>query len=1117
MTKQRKEEGFAHNPDAIDGVETRVTRHADGDVSVSFGDGSENLNVSRREFMRISGVAAATAAMAGTACRNPVETIVPFVDRPEEIRVGTPNHYATICTACPAQCGAVVTTRGGRPVKLDGNKKHPVSKGALCARGQASYLDLYDPDRAQGPLEVAEGGAHRKMTWEEVDRDVAAEIDKARSGGGIALLTRTVSGSGRQALLDEVTKSISNARHYTYEPFNSEALLAASELAYGDRHVPHYRFDEADLVVSLGSDFLGTWLSPVEFTAQFSSRRDPEGNFNKLVVFEGNMSLTGMNADDRFRVRPSDLPAVAYALANEVVVVRKSGALATDPRIINALKPFTIDAVASSTGIPAEALKATADALIEARGKSIVVSGGLGSAVPGGLGLETAVAVLNATLGNVGRTVERARASKQAQGSLADIRALIADIEAGKVDMLIIDGANPVYHLPDSLGFAKALESVKFVVSTSDRVDETSKFANILAAGAHSLEAWGDSEAYEGVFSIQQPVISSLHDTRAFEDSLLIWFGRANAVPSLAGFLAKPEETSTTPRGPKVPTDPGAWYRFLRNHWEKAIFPKARSLAGFDRFWNDILRQGVFVVPGTEQNRSVSFDGGKAVTAFPKALPERKAAGKGLDAKELQLMPTIGLYDGSQANNGHLQELPDPVTKMVWGSYVQVSPKTFKDNSLELGQHVELTVNGKTRTFPVFLQPGLHDDVIAVPLGYGRSEAGVVGNEVGANTFLFSQIAEDRQIFGGIAIEAAKALNTGEKLATVQGADIIDLHRRGLFGKASLEDYKKNPEAGIHAHPPLPDLWEAHNYSVRWGMAIDLSKCTGCSACVVACQEENNVPVVGKSGVLEGREMHWLRIDRYFELPYEAAKLQKSSTSDPMFHRDPVVAFADYLEEPRVVWQPMMCQHCENAPCETVCPVSATMHSSDGLNQMVYNRCVGTRYCANNCPFKVRRFNWYNYSQDRSDSFFARLYPELKEHARLNIAEPLGKGMNPEVTVRSRGVMEKCTFCVQRIRRAKWQLRKENRTEYRDGDVVTACQEACPAGAIAFGNLADENSAVSKLHVSKRAHTPLKDIGVGSSVAYLTRVLNSDRDNAHHEAPHGEHADGAAEPAEAAH
>jgi molybdopterin-containing oxidoreductase family iron-sulfur binding subunit len=290
----------------------------------------------------------------------------------------------------------------------------------------------------------------------------------------------------------------------------------------------------------------------------------------------------------------------------------------------------------------------------------------------------------------------------------------------------------------------------------------------------------------------------------------------------------------------------------------------------------------------------------------------------------------------------------------------------------------------------------------------------------------------------------------------------------------------------------------------QWGMAIDLSKCTGCSACVVACQEENNVPVVGKTGVLEGREMHWLRVDRYFEVPKEAEALQKSPISDPMFSRDPVVSFSEYIDDsPRVVWQPMMCQHCENAPCETVCPVSATMHSSDGLNQMIYNRCVGTRYCANNCPFKVRRFNWFNYSQDRSESFFARLYPELKEHARLNIADPLPKGMNPEVTVRSRGVMEKCTFCVQRIRRAKWQLRKENRADYRDGDVITACQQACPANAIAFGNLVDETSKVAKLHANARAHQPLKELGVESSVAYLTRIVNSDRDNAPHKAGHG--------------
>lgn len=1126
MTKNRTEIGFTHNPDALPGVEARIRRNEDGDVTVSFGDGSQPLNISRRDFMRIGGVAAATAAMAGSGCdafRNDVEYVVPYLDRPEEVRTGTPNYYASVCSGCSAGCGVLVTSRGGRPVKLEGNPQHPVNRGGLCSRGQASYMNLYDPDRALTPLKVAESGAHTPTSWAEVDRAVGGAVEQAKTGGGVALLTKTFTGSARRSLIEELRSALPGLKHYTYEALNSEAVLAASEICYGTRHVPRYRFDRAHAIVSLGSDFLGTWLSPVEFTKQFASTRNPDGEMSKLVAFESTMSLTGMNADERHMVRPNDLVYVGLALAHSVIVTHGTGPLANGP-LGAALAPFTPSAVGTALGLDAAKLSAVGKLLVDNKGKSLIIAGGLASATETGVALEIVVNLLNLSLGNEGTTVNRATVSHQQDGGLKELKQLVDDIKAGKVDVLIIDRANPVYSAPAALGFEEALKSVKFVVSTSDRVDETSIYADYLAPAGHALEQWGDSNPFDGVYAIQQPGITPLHDTRGFEESLMRWFAKP-AGEKFAKYLAAPAALPGN-HASVVPQDPGPWYRFLRAHWEKVVFPTAKALTSFEDFWTDTLRKGVYVQPASRKTEP-NFIGGRSFASLPKTLAAAPASQPGdLAAKEVQFFASATLYDGENANNGHLQETPDVITKHVWGSYALVGPKTFKALKLKQGQYLQVKSGAVSRTYPIIMQPGHHEDVISMPLGYGRTKVGIVGDEVGANSFIFAGLTSDgRHQLAGIKAELAPQVES-EQLAIVQGAQVLDIARRPLLSTAILEEYKKNEGAGIHEHPPLKDMWDAHHYTTKWGMAIDLSKCTGCSACVTACQEENNIPVVGRHGILEGREMQWMRIDRYYLLPESAAHAQESPIHDPMLDAEPVVAFSEHMSNPRVVMQPMMCQHCENAPCETVCPVSATMHSHDGLNQMVYNRCVGTRYCSNNCPFKVRRYNWFNYSVDRSDSLLTRLYPELKDHARYNVAQPLPMGFNPEVTVRSRGVMEKCTFCVQRIRRATWQLREERRTAFRDGDVIPACQQSCPADAIEFGNLADENSKVARLHAKARALTPLSDINVKSSVAYLTNVWNTDEVNwnaGHHaeqaEAGHGEAQQGesAETNAEAAH
>ena len=1107
MSKQRTEEGFPHSPDPTDGADTVIRLDgATGDVTVSFGDGSDDLKVDRREFMRISGVAAASAAMAGTACRNPVETIVPYVDRPEEIRVGIPNYYASVCGACSAGCGILAQTRAGRPIKLEGNPKHPISRGALCARGQSSYLVLYDPDRARAPYK---GDAI--TTWEELDTAVKSAIGAAK---GVRLLTGTMSGAARLALVNAVRATAPGFVHHQFDPLNNDAMLVANQASFGVPHVPHYRFDRADIVVSLGSDFLGTWLSPVEFTKQFSSRRNPDGNMNRLVAFEGAVTLTAMNADDRHLVRTSDLHLVALALAHVVITSKQYGPLAREQSIVARLARYTPAAVAERTGIAASVFEDLATELVTHAGNGLIVAGGQASAQPNGVALEAAINLLNAALGNDGNTIERTRPSWQSRGTTGDLAALVADIEAGKVDVLIIHGTNPVYSSPNS-GFAAALAKVKTVVTVADRVNETAAKSTYLAAASHALESWGDSQAHVGVHALQQPTIQPLYDTRDLETCLLTWFADKN--PAFAALADAPELAAGNRPGANLPADPGRWYRFLRQHWETRVFPRANSLAGFDRFWNDTLRAGVFIDPQAQAPPTFNpVQTAQAIPADLGAAPPARSAGD-LSNKELRLVATVQLYDGDQANNGHLQELPDPITKHVWGSYIAVSPKTFREAGFAdlsaadmffeksrwtQGQHVNVTIGGVTHQFPVIMQPGMHDDVIAVPLGYGRTGAGVVGNDIGANAFEFALVKDGLTHYSGHSASAAKT-GTREMIAIVQGAQVLDTHRRPILSQTDLASYREDPKSGIYSHPLLPDMWASHDYpDLKWGMSVDLTKCTGCSACVTACMEENNISVVGRQGILEGREMHWMRIDRYYLLPDEAYALQKNIVTDPNLgpgmpivgaKAEPVVGFSQFMENPRVVTQPMMCQHCEHAPCETVCPVSATMHSHDGLNQMAYNRCVGTRYCANNCPYKVRRFNWYNYATVGDWSPLAMFFPEenLDLHARLNVTDPLPMGFNPDVTVRARGVMEKCTFCVQRIRRAGVQRRKEGRSKVRDGDVVPACQQTCPADAIVFGNLVDPDSAVSKQHSAQRALSALAELGVHPSVAYLTSVNNT--------------------------
>lgn len=1095
MSKNQKDPDLPKRAVSHPGASILLKSDAKGDVTLSFSDGSEKLTMNRRDFLRVTGAAAATAAMSSAACRYPERHIVPYVDRPEEVRIGMTNQYASLAGTGPDQSGILVQTRAGRPFKLEGNPNHPINKGALSARDQASYLDLYDPDRQRTALRVQDGGHASPVSWEELDAEVIKQISEA--GGGIRILTGAGLGPSTQALIDTITAAKNDTSHVVYEALGHDAALTAEKAGYGQEQLPTYRFDRADYIVSLGCDFLGTWLSPVEFTKQFSSRRNPDAEvMSRLITFEADLSLTGSNSDHRFRVRPDRLTYVALALANEIFS-KHSPKGVPSPLVSSALAPFTVEAVAERLGgeITADVLSKVAKGLADNAGKSLVVAGGTNSATETGVALQSVVNLINAGLQNDGKTIERNLPTTQAGPGAASLKTLVDDIDAGKVKVLIIAGPNPVYTAPAALNFAAALEKVPFVISTSTHLDETAAHADLLATGVHYLERWADSNPRPGVYAIGQPAILPLYNNRSFEDSLLTWFGAEGQIASLAPFLVPEEAVPTGPKpgGPQN-DDPGPFYRYLKNYWKEQIFSQANTLATFEQFWVSTLRSGVFLNERVETS-APRFNARAAAALFPSELPEATNVGHGdLGNKVIHLFESIPMGDGRQSNNGHLQELPDPITRHTWGSYAVVGYRTAEAAKLKDGQLLEIeTADGTKINFPVLILPGVHEDVISIPVGYGRTAAGDVGSDVGENAFRLADFSESGPIYSGLA-RSIRATSTVEKLSVLKGAGVLDMSKRHLFSTATLDEYKENKKVGIYEPAATQDLWPAHDFGdLNWGMAIDLSLCTGCAACVIACQEENNVPVVGRQGILEGREMHWLRIDRYYKLPEEALEA-RTLFGDPMYEGNPQVAFGEYLDKPRILMHPMLCQHCDHAPCETVCPVLATMRSADGLNQMSYQRCVGTRYCSDNCPYKVRRFNWFNYSENRTDSFFARLYPELKEHGRLNQVEPLPLGFNPDVTVRSRGVMEKCTFCVQRIRRAKWEIMKEGRRTFRDGEVITACQQTCPADAITFGNMYDEEAEVAKQQSQPRAMESLRDLNTKPAISYLSSIWNEDEE-----------------------
>ncbi|MHB8872920.1 MAG: Fe-S-cluster-containing hydrogenase [Myxococcaceae bacterium] len=936
----------------------------------------ELTSTDRRGFFRLMGLSAAAGL---AACnRAPVQKVIPFLTQPEGLIPGLALHYASVCGGCAAGCGVLLKTRDGRPIKVEGNDEHPLTRGGTCAKGQAVVLSLYDADRAKGP-----SFAGKASSWASLDAAVTSGLGAVKkAGAAIRLVLPWRVGPSAEAAVKSFLEAFPTARTVRDEPASPFAAIALGhQKTHGVRAVPSYRFELAKVVASFGADFQGGWLSPVEHTRAHATARDAlvKRSMSRHFQLEAAMSLTGTNADRRILLAPSD---EAFALGALVHKLAANSKHLDRERIAAAANPFALGEAAVALE---QSLDEIAAALTAAGPAGLVISG---SDLPQVQALANAA---NELLGAYGHTVRLDLAAPLDPTALT-LDELLAELRAGTVGAVVLAGGNPVYSHPRGEELGALLAKTGLTVSTADRLDETASLASHHAPGHNPLEDWGDAEPQRGLIGLRQPGIRPLFDTRGAFESLLLWAGA------------------------KQP-----WYDFVRARWQREVQVP----------WDESVQRGFAQLPSAAPAAAFSAEGLLAALGSP------PPAGEG---DELVLFPPVGVGDGSLGNNGWLQELPDPITKATWGNYLLVPPSRAAKEGIVDGQVVTVSSGDRQVTLPALVQPGLHPRTLALALGYGRSKAGRVGNGVGKNASPLAAASKSALFAAGVKLTV-----TPEVRVIAQTQTHASLEGRPHVQEATLEEFLANPHAGAEAHGPghtRRSMWSGHTFAGnRWGLVVNLSACTGCSACVVACQAENNIAVVGEDEVRRKRDMAWMRIDRYYAGP---------------------------PENPEVVHQPMMCQHCENAPCETVCPVLATLHSSDGLNQQVYNRCVGTRYCANNCPTKVRRFNW-----------FENPHPDPLERMVLN----------PDVVVRSRGVMEKCSMCVQRIDEVRALAKREGRP-VADREIRTACQQSCPAAAISFGDLNDPKSEVAHLASDGRNYRVLEELNVGPAVSYLTRIKN---------------------------
>ncbi|MGZ8539760.1 MAG: TAT-variant-translocated molybdopterin oxidoreductase [Chitinophagaceae bacterium] len=1004
-------------------------------------DGLMDAKTPRRDFLKYLGFSTAAATLAAS-CKVPVRKAIPFANRPENIIPGEAKYYATTYVQDGDAIPIVAKVRDGRPIKIEGNTLSSFTKGGTSARAQASVLDLYDMYRITHPKRKV-GEKFEESTYDFIDKTIAEGL--AAAGGSVVLLTSSIISPSTKQVIAEFLAKYPNSRHVQTDAVSCSGMLLANEGSGFGRTLPTYRFDAAKVIVSLGADFLGSWLSPVENAVGYAKGRkidEKNPQMSKHYQFEGYLSTTGANADERFTHRPSETGAVALA-----ILAALDGSV-TAPAIADAKLKAGIAKVAAD-------LKAN-------NGAALVVSGS------NDVNVQTIVNAINNAIGANGRTIDWSVTSNYRQGIDKDLVDLVAQMDGGQVGALLIAGANPAYNYYDADKFKAALKKVKLSVSFGEKMDETTELCNYIVPTHHFLESWGDAEPKSGYVSFLQPTIYPLFKTRPFQTSLLKW--------SLPAGQAGGNTTD--------------YDTYFKNYWTT----KLGSLEAFDK----ALQDGVIETAPTTAGAGAY--GGGAVATAASAITAAKKGGK----DEVVLYQNVAIGAGAGSANPWLQELPDPITKATWDNYAMISMAKANELGIKLDNDYEyypskpvikLTVGKKEVELPILVIPGMNANTIAVAVGYGRNEGmGKTAAGVGQNVYQFASFnGTTVNYFADVTVTDQKRKH---KIAQTQIHNSYE-GRVEVVRETTLATFKKNPNEITDYREDLVNKYakatkdyrkEATLYGVhdqpgiKWGMTVDMNSCFGCGACVVACHTENNVSVVGKSEVLRYHDMHWLRIDRYFV----------SDEKNP-----------DDLKG--VVFQPMMCQHCDNAPCENVCPVAATNHSTEGINQMAYNRCIGTRYCANNCPFKVRRFNWSDYTG--ADSF-----PDNQDQQLVGKLDPVVHQMNdeltrmvlnPDVTVRSRGVMEKCSFCIQRTQAAKLTAKKEGRI-LADGDAKTACQQACAGNAIVFGNVHDATSQVSKIRQDnpKRSFYVLEQLHVLPNVTYLSKVRNTEEiieKGGHHE------------------
>ncbi|MCM4155348.1 TAT-variant-translocated molybdopterin oxidoreductase [Gramella sp. AN32] len=970
----------------------------------------ESSSTSRRDFLKYVGFSTAAATLA--ACEGPVVKSIPYVVQPERIVPGIANYYASTIADGFDFASVLVKTREGRPIKIENNDMSTF-KGGVNARVHASVLSLYDTKRVKRPM--IEG---RNVSWEEFDREVAGKLDSAE--GEIVLLTQTFASPSTTKLIQEFSSKYGNARHIVYDSISEDAALNAFQSKYGRRALPNYDFSKAEMIVGVGADFLGDWQGG-GFDAGYAKTRIPKnGKMSRHIQFEANMTLSGANADKRFPATPSQQLAILKALAGY-----SSGGSSTSE-----LDSKIDDAVVKA-----------ARQLRQAGSKGVLVCG-----LPDEEAQKMALEV-NERIGS--QVIDTTNARMIRQGDSSAVAQLIEDMNNGSVGALLIAGLNPVHTVPNSKEFVEGMRKVGTVIDFAVRTDETSKLCKYVAAAPHFLESWGDVQFSENTFSIMQPTIKPLFDTRQIQDSLLKW-----------------ADNNTS------------YYEYIKETWG----------AGFGgKDWNHAVQDGVFEGTSPVSATSASNSGSSSKIAM-------ELEGEGY---ELTLYSSTAIGDGQQANNPWLQEMPDPITRASWDNYIMMSKADAEDldvmnenvaNGGLNGSHVDVKVGDHiVKNIPVIIQPGQAKGSVGLALGYGRKAGVQAEMQTGVNAY---PLYQDFKSVQKVKIEKAAGVH---EFACVQlhntlmgRGDIIKETSLEVFNTKDVHIWNKVPEVSmdhqeIAVTSPEVDIWESFDRTTgpHFNLSIDLNACTGCGACVIACHAENNVPVVGKTEVRRSRDMHWLRIDRYYssEESFTEDREKKEDISGLGSSLSEFGELEEAADNPQVIFQPVMCQHCNHAPCETVCPVAATSHGRQGQNQMIYNRCVGTRYCANNCPYKVRRFNWFSYVQNE----------EFDYHMNNDLGRMV---LNPDVTVRSRGVMEKCSMCIQITQKTILDAKREGRA-IKDGEFHTACSAACDKGAMVFGDVNLEGAKIIEKKNDDRMYHLLESVGTKPNVMYQTKVRNT--------------------------